>query len=170
MVNCLGLVACPEPASLKVVSLPQPGGCACGAVRYRLNAAPLLAFVCHCRDCQTRTGSAFSLTLVIRGADFRHDGPVEPLRRKTRSGREVKDGHCARCRAPVFARALLAPDFMSLRAGTLEDASWVAPIVQTFVDRAIPWAVIPGVRSVPWNGFDYVALGREWAATAPRFA
>jgi hypothetical protein len=59
---------------------------------------------------------------------------------------------------------------MSLRAGTLDDASWVTPIVQIFVESAIPWAVIPGVRVVPWEGFDYVALGREWAATAPAFA
>jgi hypothetical protein len=135
-----------------------------------LTVPPLLAFVCHCHDCQTRTGSAFSLTLVIRTADFRHDGAVEPLGRTTRSGREVEHGYCALCRTPMFAHALVAPDFMSLRAGTLDDAAWVSPIVQTFVDSAIPWAVIPGVRAVPWDGFDYVALGREWAATAPRFA
>ncbi len=170
MVICPGLVACPESRALKVVSLPQPGGCACGAVRYRLNAAPLLAFVCHCHDCQSRTGSAFSLTLVIQTADFHHDGLVEPMRRTTHSGREVEHGNCAHCRVPVFAHALIAPGFMSLRAGTLDDASWVAPIVQTFVESAIPWAVIPGVRAVTWEEFDYVALGREWAASAPRFA
>jgi hypothetical protein len=151
------------------VPLPQPGGCGCGAVRYRLNAAPLLAFACHCHDCQTRSGAAFSLTLVIRAADFQHDGPVEPLRGATRSGREIEHGCCARCRVPMFAHALIAPDFMSLRAGTLDDAAWVVPIVQTFVDSAIPWAVIPGVRAESWEGFDYAALGREWIAAAPRF-
>ena len=154
---------------LTVVTLPQVGGCPCGAVRYRLSAAPLLAFACHCHDCQKRSGAAFSLTLVIRTADFAVTGPVEFLRRATRAGREIEHGCCAACRAPLFAHALAAPDFMSLRAGCLDDAGWVRPIAQTFVESAIPWAVIPGVRAVPWRDFDYVALGRQWAATAPRF-
>ena len=35
------------------------GGCLCGAVRYSGEAEPLFAGVCHCRDCQKFTGSAF---------------------------------------------------------------------------------------------------------------
>ena len=59
---------------------------------------------------------------------------------------------------------------MSLKAGTLDDAGWVVPIVQTWVETAIPWAVIPGVRQVDWADFDFVALGQDWQASAPRFA
>jgi hypothetical protein len=58
---------------------------------------------------------------------------------------------------------------MSLRAGTLDDAGWVVPISQSFIESAIAWAVIPGVRVVPWDQFDYLALGAEWRATAPEF-
>ena len=61
------------------------------------------------------------------------------------------------------------PDYATLSAGTLDDAGWVKAIAQTFVESAIPCAVIPGVRAVPWSGSDYVALGREWAASAPEF-
>ena len=39
------------------------GGCLCGAVRYTAEADPTSATVCHCRDCQKFTGSAFA-TLV----------------------------------------------------------------------------------------------------------
>lgn len=46
---------------MEVVGLPQRGGCLCGAVRYGLGAAPLLAYACHCHDRQTRSGSAFAL-------------------------------------------------------------------------------------------------------------
>jgi len=41
------------------------GGCVCGAVRYRLTASPLIVHACHCRDCQTQTGSAFVLNMWI---------------------------------------------------------------------------------------------------------
>lgn len=154
---------------MEAVALPQTGGCLCRAIRYSLNAAPLLAYVCHCHDCQTRTGAAFTLTLVLRTADLSLDGALDIRRRPTRSGREVEHGFCPECGVPVVSRAPVAPDFMSLRAGTLDDAGWVVPIAQAFTESAIAWAVIPGVRAVPWNKFDYVALGREWAETAPEF-
>jgi hypothetical protein len=41
------------------------GGCACGAVRYRLASRPLIVPCCHCRWCQRETGSAFVLNARI---------------------------------------------------------------------------------------------------------
>lgn len=155
---------------MEVVALPQHGGCVCGAVRYRLTAAPLLAYACHCHDCQTRSGSAFGLTIVVRSADVSVTGPLEVLRLPLPSGKEVDHSFCPQCRIRVFARAPTALDYMSLRGGTLDDAGWVVPIAQLYVESAIPWAVIPDVRAVTPDDFDFVALGREWQATAPIFA
>jgi hypothetical protein len=123
---------------MDVVNLPQAGGCFCGAIRYALNAAPLLAYACHCHDCQKRSGSAFSLTLVVRTADVEISGEPELMRVSLPSGREIDHGLCPRCRFRVFARAPVAPDYMSLRAGTLDDAGWVVPVAQTWVESAIP--------------------------------
>jgi hypothetical protein len=154
---------------MEVVSLPQSGGCVCGAIRYSLLDAPLLAYACHCHDCQKATGTAFTLTLVIRTADLQVTGAPEIAASSFRSGRVVERSFCPKCRVPLFSLAPVAPGYMSLRAGTLDDASWVVPISQSFVESAIPWAVIPGVRIVPWSEFDYAALGAEWVASAPEF-
>jgi hypothetical protein len=40
------------------VNVRREGGCACGAVRYRLTSDPLIAHRCHCLNCQRQTGSA----------------------------------------------------------------------------------------------------------------
>jgi len=159
-----------EGVNMAAVALPQHGGCLCGAIRYALGAAPLLAYVCHCHDCQTRSGAAFTLTLVIRTADLAVTGTVESAPRPMRSGRDIEHAYCPSCRVPLFSRASAAPDYMSLRAGTLDDAHWVLPIAQVFVESAIPWAVIPHVRAVPWDEFDFVAFGQAWTANAPDFA
>jgi hypothetical protein len=50
-----------------------------------------------------------------------------------------------------------------------EDTEVVVPVVQTWVESAMPWVVIPGIRAVAWKDFDYASLAREWAATAPQF-
>jgi hypothetical protein len=154
---------------MEVVRLPLAGGCVCGGLRYRLTAAPLLAYACHCHDCQKRSGAAFGLTLVVRSADLSLTGEPEVLRMATPSGREIDHSVCPHCRFRVFARAPVAPEYASLRAGTLDDAGWVRPIAQTWVESAIPWAVIPGVRHVAPAAFDFFELGREWRANAPRF-
>jgi len=41
------------------------GGCLCGAVRYTAEADPTGATVCHCRDCQKFTGSAFAALVRV---------------------------------------------------------------------------------------------------------
>ena len=47
------------------MDLPRNGGCACGAVRYRLTSDPLFTHCCHCLNCQRQTGSAFVVNLLI---------------------------------------------------------------------------------------------------------
>lgn len=44
---------------------PLEGGCACGYVRYRLEARPLIIHCCHCTSCQRETGTAFALNAII---------------------------------------------------------------------------------------------------------
>jgi hypothetical protein len=150
------------------VRLPLAGGCVCGKVRYALTGAPLLAYACHCHACQKRTGSAFSLAVVVRRADLELSGHTALQPYATANGDQAH-GVCPDCGARVWGYALAAPDYASIRGGTFDDASWIVPIAQTWVESAIPWAVIPGVRNVAWEAFDFHALGEEWRASAPRF-
>jgi len=156
--------------TVSVVALPLAGGCACGALRYELSGRPLLVYACHCHDCQSRSGSAFTLNMVIRTADLVTTGAEERQEHATRNGRRVQRSLCRDCGALVSATAPAAPAFATLPAGTLDDASWVRPVVQLFVDSAIPWAVIPGIPTVPWEAFDFEAQGLAWQSEAPDFA
>jgi hypothetical protein len=151
------------------VRLPLQGGCSCGKARFSLNGPPLLVYACHCHDCQKRSGSAFSLTAVVRTNDVAVSGPIEVARRSSRAGREIDHSACRACGGRVLSCAVVAPDYASLRVGTFDDARWAVPIAQTFVESAIPWAVIPSVAAVSWQDFDYAALGEAWRATAPSF-
>ena len=41
------------------------GGCLCGKVRYSADAEPAFVGVCHCKNCQKGTGTAFSVVVGI---------------------------------------------------------------------------------------------------------
>ena len=41
------------------------GGCLCGAIRFEAAANPAFQLLCHCRDCQTVSGSAMYAAYVV---------------------------------------------------------------------------------------------------------
>lgn len=94
---------------------------------------------------------------------------MDLLRLPTRSGRQVEQNLCPTCRSRIYAQAAEARDFLSLRAGTFDQTDWIVPIAQTWTESALPWALIPGVPHLPQEDFDFVAMGRDWQARAPRF-
>src|SRR5260370_892626 len=61
--------------TLKEGPMEREGGCACGAMRYRLTAPPLIVNACHCRDCQRLTGGAFAVNMWIERRFVEADHP-----------------------------------------------------------------------------------------------
>src|SRR6266568_2418828 len=53
------------------ISMKLEGGCLCGAVRYEFFGEPIRHVICHCRDCQCASGSAFHVGVVIPRAGFK---------------------------------------------------------------------------------------------------
>ena len=43
------------------------GGCACGALRYEIDAEPIFQNHCQCLDCQKRSGTGHSSYLTFAG-------------------------------------------------------------------------------------------------------
>ena len=71
------------------------GGCACGAVRYRLASRPMFVHCCHCRDCQRQTGSAFVINALIETDRVSLlCGNPEPVAVPTPSGRPQEIYRC----------------------------------------------------------------------------
>lgn len=61
-------------------------GCQCGGVRYVLEGDPLMTYACHCRDCQRRTGSAFSEGVLVLADQIILEGKLSIWQRESDSG------------------------------------------------------------------------------------
>jgi hypothetical protein len=56
------------------------GGCLCGKVRYSADVEPAFVGVCHCKNCQKGTGSAFSVVVGLPNAGTYGTGHAANIR------------------------------------------------------------------------------------------
>src|SRR6478672_11278070 len=123
------------------------GGCACGAVRYRLMSNPLFVHCCHCLNCQRQTGSAFVVNVLIE--TDRLDilaGDPQPVAVPRAGGKKQKIWRCPTCPVAVF-RQYSSREIRFVRAGTLDDPTAVAPAGYIVTRSKLPWVTLPD--SVP---------------------
>ncbi len=120
------------------------GGCACGAVRYRLTDAPMFVHCCHCRDCQRQTGSAFVLNAIIETDRIALlSGDPEPAPVPTGSGRPHDVYRCPACRTALWSDYGRRPALRFVRVGTLDRPEAVPPDVHIFTRSKLPWIALP---------------------------
>ena len=125
------------------VAVEREGGCACGAVRYRLASEPLFVHCCHCLNCQRQTGSAFVVNVLIEADRVELlEGEAEPVAVPRSGGKEQKIWRCAVCQIALYSE-YNSPRVLFVRAGTLDDPSSVAPDVHIFTRSKLPWVTLP---------------------------
>ena len=125
------------------MSVQQEGGCACGAVRYRLTSDPLFIHCCHCLNCQRQTGSAFVINLLIEADRVELlAGEPKPVEAPRDDGSKQLIFRCPTCQVAVFSE-YGRPEVRFVRGGTLDQPSAVAPDVHIFTRSKMPWIELP---------------------------
>lgn len=138
------------------------GGCACGAVRYRLNSKPMITHCCHCRDCQRQTGSAFVINALIE--TDRMDllaGEPKAIAMPSPSGRGHDVYRCPACFTAVWSDYGKRPYLRFVRVGTLDDPSAIPPDLHIFTRSKQPWVGLPANA----RAFEvFYKMDEEWPA------
>lgn len=124
------------------MTVPFEGGCLCGALRYRGLAPPVHAFYCHCRHCQQETGGPFAAELYLPSGTLEWSGSLASHAVAGDSGRPVIRQRCGACGSPLFTLFNSEPNFLCVKIGSLDDASWVVPEFHLYVASKAPWYTI----------------------------
>jgi hypothetical protein len=70
-------------------------------VRYTAHAGPALVGVCHCRDCQKFTGSAFGFLVGLPRAAFEIEGVLKTFTKPADIGRPIVRRFCPECGSSI---------------------------------------------------------------------
>lgn len=120
------------------------GGCLCGAVRYTLTPGfRMQPYACHCTDCQSRTGTAFSEHMAFALGDLSIEGELDEGDYRQPSGANSTIYGCARCKARIYATNDSRPGMASLRCGTLDGSASLVPAAHIWVKSKQPWIGLP---------------------------
>lgn len=118
---------------------PLTGGCLCGAVRYELNADPVMTGKCHCLSCQKLSGSGHAFHIMVPDAAFTIRGTTKGYSWKADSGNSVTTSFCVECGSPIFGRSTGFPGTVTVRAASLDNPSAVMPQMSVYAKRVQPW-------------------------------
>lgn len=120
------------------------GGCRCGAVRYTLALAALpRTYACHCRDCQTWSGSAFTQQTFLPQEALTVTGPLVVYELTNASGRVSTQRMCGVCHTRVFNSNSARPGVVVVRGGTLDRSDELDVVAHIWVKRKQPWLQLP---------------------------
>lgn len=117
----------------------KAGGCLCGMVRYKAEGEDAGNFLCHCKNCQKQSGSAFSINLVYPEAQFKPEGPISVYTDKSEAGNPVLRHFCENCGSPIFSTIPHFPGIVILKVGTLDDNSSYTPGAEVWCDSRQNW-------------------------------
>jgi hypothetical protein len=125
------------------MSLIREGGCACGAVRYRLTSEPLFVHCCHCLNCQRQTGSAFVINLLIEADRVELlAGEPQAVDVPRDDGSMQRIFRCPTCQVAVYSE-YTRPEVLFVRGGTLDEPRDVTPDVHIFTKSKVDWVTLP---------------------------
>jgi hypothetical protein len=119
--------------------MKMTGRCLCGKLTYSANAEPAMVCVCHCKNCQRHSGTAFATLVFIPNETFRMEGESKVFSRPGGSGKPVKRLFCPECGSAVAWDAGVAPNMVLIPSGTLDDTSFIKPTRNIFCAEAQSW-------------------------------
>jgi hypothetical protein len=117
----------------------RTASCACGQLRITCLGEPQKVSLCHCLDCQRRTGSTYGVAAFFLREEVRAEGRASTYKRSSERGLAVVFHFCPDCGSTVFWEPERKPEAIAVAVGSFADPSFPAPTQSVWDERRHPW-------------------------------
>ena len=118
--------------------------CSCGQLRVACEGEPVRVSICHCLECQRRTGSVFGAQARFPETQVRIEGRSTVWSRPGDSGGAVTLHFCPVCGSTVYWRIQAVPDLVAVAIGAFADPGFGSPRHSVYERSRHGWVVVPG--------------------------
>ncbi len=122
-----------------VTMTARTASCACGQLRIACVGEPQKVSLCHCLDCQRRTGSTYGIAAFFLRDKVRAVGRTSTYKRSSDSGFAITFHFCPDCGSTVFWEPERKPEAIAVAIGSFADPSFPAPTQSVWNERRHPW-------------------------------
>lgn len=124
--------------------MERHASCHCGQLVLRCAGEPSKVSMCHCFDCQRRTGSLFSVAAFFpRERVERTAGSVKRFVRPSASGFDVAFHFCPECGSSLWWEPERMPHLIGVAAGAFADPGFPMPEQTVWCEDRHPWLELP---------------------------
>jgi len=116
------------------------GGCLCKAVRYSIQAAPIVTRTCWCRVCQYIGAGGAMVNVCFPAEAIEVSGELRAYHSVADSGNPMQRRFCPTCGTHLFSATAARPHLMFVRAGSLDDPELAQPAMTAWTASAPSWA------------------------------
>ena len=118
--------------------------CRCGRLRAICTGDPVRVSVCHCLNCQKRSGSAFAYQARWPDDRVELSGEAREWSQAGDSGTVATFRFCATCGATLSFVSEGIPGFTAIAVGAFADPNFPPPSVSVWEERKHSWVAISG--------------------------
>jgi hypothetical protein len=116
--------------------------CSCGQLSVECIGEPTSVSLCHCLQCQRRTGSAFGVAAFFKRECIEVEGRTNSFGRRSEAGAELMFYFCEICGSTVYWEPRRKPELIAVATGCFADPSFPAPSKSVFGEHQHPWVSI----------------------------
>lgn len=118
--------------------------CHCGQLELTCQGDPKKVSLCHCTDCQRRSGSAFSVAVFYdRESVTLARGSFETFERASASGFPVKFHFCPKCGSNIWWEPARMPQLVGVAIGAFADPAFPGPEQAVWARDKHHWLELP---------------------------
>ncbi|WP_332696717.1 GFA family protein [Bosea sp. (in: a-proteobacteria)] len=117
--------------------------CSCGRLRLNCAGEPASVSLCHCRECQRRTGSSYGIAAFYEREKVSISGEFRDYVRQSDSGYKVTQHFCPHCGGTVFWEPERKPQMLAVAVGAFADPGFPAPAKQVYTEHRPAWLTLP---------------------------
>ncbi|MFC1233980.1 GFA family protein [Vibrio sp. F74] len=121
------------------MSIIRTASCSCNLVTIRCKGEPIRTAICHCFECQKRTGSVFGVQARYLTENTVLDGEVVSYSRIADSGNQVTYDFCPRCGTTMRLKLNAVLDATIVPLGLFKEQDFASPSFSVYEQRKRGW-------------------------------
>ena len=121
----------------------RTASCPCNQLRVTCEGEPVRVSVCHCLECQKRSGSTYAVQARWPASQVAIEGRSLLFSRTGDEGSSATFHFCPNCGATVYYQNDAQPDQVAVAVGNFADPTFPAPRVSVYEERKHAWVSVP---------------------------